>query len=58
VSEKDLYDKLTKTHLVWSRDELSRQLANVNSIHESMILTNKIIELNNKIAMFEKESNL
>lgn len=58
MSEKDLYDKLTKTHLVWNRDELSRQLANVSSIHESMILTNKIIELNNKIAMFEKESDL
>jgi disulfide oxidoreductase YuzD len=58
VSEKEVFEKLTKDHLVWKRDELSRQLANVKTISEYVDLSNKINELNDKIGKPEKESDL
>ena len=58
MSEKDLYEKLTRSHLEWKRDELSRQLANASSISEYIELSNKIKELNDEIGIIEKESDL
>jgi hypothetical protein len=58
VSEKEVFEKLTKDHLVWKRDELSRQLVNVKTISEYVDLSNKINELNDKIGKPEKESDL
>jgi hypothetical protein len=58
VSEKEVFEKLMKDHLVWKRDELSRQLVNVKTISEYVDLSNKINELNDKIGKPEKESDL
>lgn len=58
MSEKEVFEKLTKDHLVWKRDELSRQLVNVKTISEYVDLSNKINELNDKIGKPEKESDL
>jgi hypothetical protein len=55
VSEKELFEKMAIGHLIVRRDELSRLLANANSIDQYVTISRELLELNDKITEFKNK---
>jgi hypothetical protein len=55
VSEKELYEKMVIGHLLERRDDLSRLLANADSIYSYTDISRELLEINDKIDKFRLE---
>lgn len=55
MSEKELFEKMAIGHLIIRRDELSRRLANADSIDQYIRISRELLEINDTITEFKSK---